>query len=124
MPIGPKIEATAQITRAVRGLEAAIDKLQEAYHTADFDEQGELLELITELGERLDVNRIFLAHLKASEVTVEPPDAGAYAKLDAALAELQDLEVQTAGVVRVIEVTTAMAETVKETRNEVSTRAT
>ena len=124
MPIAPKIEATAQITRAVRGLEVAIDKLQESYQIADFDEQGELLELITELGERLDVNRIFLAHLKASEVTVEPPGAGAYAKLDAALAELQELEVQTAGVVRVIEVTAALAETVKETRNEVSTRAT
>ena len=124
MAIATKTEAIAQITRAVRGLEVAIDKLQEAYRFADFSERGKLLELITELGERLDVNRIFLAHLKAAEVTVAKPTADAYKKLDAALAKLQDLEVQTASVGRVINVATAFAKTVKQTRREVSTRAT
>ncbi len=124
MTIAAKTEAIAQITRAVRGLEIAIDKLQEAYLLADFSEQGELLELITELGERLDVNRIFLAHLKAAEVTVAKPTAEAYKKLDAALAKLQKLEVQTASVNRVINLATAFAKTIKQTRKEVSKRAT
>ena len=60
MPTQAKTNAIAQITRAVNGLEAAVAKLQEAYNTASFSEQGQLLQLITELGERLDVNRTFL----------------------------------------------------------------
>lgn len=124
MPHAAKPEAIGQITRAVRGLEIAIDKLQEAYLTASFSEQGQLLELIAELGERLDVNRIFLAHLKASEVTVKKPEADAYKRLDKALAKLQKLEVETAGVKRTLNVATALAKTVKATRKEVSSRAT
>ena len=124
MPLNPKTEATAQFTRAVRGLEIAIDKLQEAYLFADFSEQGDLLELITELGERLDANRIFLAHLKAAEVKVKKPTADAYKKLDAALAVLQQQEVETAATKKVIRVTLALAGTIKSTRNEVSSRTT
>lgn len=118
-----KTEAIGQITRAIRGIEVAIDKLQEAYMLATFSEQGELLEIITELGERLDVNRVFLAHLKPAEVTVKKPTTDAYKKLDAALARMQVLEVQTAGVSRVVNVATALARTVKATRKEVSSRA-
>ena len=118
-----KNDAIGQMTRAVRGLDAAIDKLQEAYVLASFSDQGDLLELITELGERLDVNRIFLAHLRASEVTVKPPAKNAYKSLDAALAKLQKLDVQTSAVARVIAVASALASTVKKTRKEVSTRA-
>lgn len=119
-----KTEAIGQMTRVVRGIDIAIDKLQEAYMLATFSEQGELLELITELGERLDVNRIFLAHLKAAEVTVKKPTPDAYKRLDAVLAKLQDLDVQTAGLSRVLNVATALAKTVKTTRREVSSRAT
>jgi hypothetical protein len=124
MPEKAKTEAIAQITLAVRGLEVAIDKLQEAYAFATFSEQGELLELITELGERLDVNRVFLAHIKASEVTVKTPAADAYAKLDKALAKLHALEVQSAAVSRVLNVAAALGRAAKSTRKEVSTRAT
>lgn len=119
-----KTEAIGQITRAIRGLEIAIDKLEEAYLSANFSEQGQILQLITELGERLDVNRIFLAHLKAGEVTVQRPQPGAYDQLDAALAKLQELEVQTNSVGRVLRVAGAMARTVKRTRREVSQRST
>lgn len=119
-----KTGAIAQMTRAVRGLESAIDKLQEAYDKATFTEQGDLLQLITELGERLDVTRTFLAHLKTSEVTVTRPDAGAYDRLDRALAKLQELDVQTNAVSRVINVASAVARAIKSTRREVSGRAT
>jgi hypothetical protein len=124
MTLTAKTEAIAQITRAVRGLEIAIDKLEDAYRLATVSEKRKLLLSITELGERLDVNRIFLAHLKAAEVTVKKPDPGAYEKLDAALAKLQVLEVKTGATKKVIRVASALAGTIKRTRNEVSSRAT
>ena len=58
MTLTAKTEAVAQITRAVRGLEIAIDKLEEAYRLATVSEKRKLLLLITELGERLDVPRL------------------------------------------------------------------
>ncbi len=124
MPIDAKIEATAHLTRAVRGLEVALDKLLEAYHTADFSDQGDILELITELGERLDVNRIFVAHLKATETIVKKPSKDAYRKLDAALAKLQKLDLETDSLSKVLKIANALIRSVGNTREEVSSRTT
>ena len=119
-----KAEAIGQMTRAVNGLETAISALQAAYDRATFSEQGQLLEQIGDLGERLDVNRIFLAHLRAAEVTVKKASQDEYARLDRALARLQKMEVETASVGRVLSITAALASSVKQTRSKVSQRAT
>ena len=105
-------------------MEVALDKLDDAYRFATVADKRKLLESITELGERLVVNRIFLAHLKAAEVTVKKPKAEAYEKLDKALAKLQELEVKTGATKKVIRVVSALAGTIKKTRNEVSSRTT
>lgn len=119
-----KTEAIAHITRAVHGLDTAIKALQAVFSRATFSEQGELLEQITALGERLDVNRIFLAHLKTAEVTVSKASSDEFARLDRALARLQTLEVETASVSRVLSVAKALASSAKQTRKKVSSRAT
>ena len=119
-----KTEAIGQMTRALNGLETAISALQAAYLRATFSEQGKILERIGELGERLDVNRIFLAHLRAAEVTVKKATPGEYARLDSALARLQKMEVETASVGRVLAITAALASSVKQTRSKVSQRTT
>jgi len=124
MPELAKTEAIAQITRAIGGLQSAIATLQMAYGKATFAEQGEILQAITELGQRLDINKIFLAHLKTSEVTVRSPSAHAYARLDNALARLHAIDVATDSVRRILNVVGALATTVKSTRREVSSRAT
>ena len=119
-----KIEAIAHITRAVSGLELAIENLQMVFSRATFSEQGMLLEQITALGERLDVNRIFLAHLKTTEVTVTKANRDDFARLDRALARLQKLEVEGESVSRVLSVAKALASSVGQTRKNVSRRAT
>ena len=124
MPELAKTEAIAQITRAIAGLQGAITTLQLAYGRATFAEQGEILQAITELGQRLDINKIFLAHLKTSEVTVRNPPAAAYTRLDNALARLQAIDVASDSVRRILNVVGALATTVKSTRREVSSRAT
>jgi len=122
--IAAKTEAIGQMTRAVNGLETAIAALHAAYSRATFSEQGQLLERIGELGERLDVNRIFLAHLRAAEVTVKKATQGEYARLDRALTRLQKMEVETASVGRVLSITAALASSVKQIRSKVSRRTT
>lgn len=124
MPTQAKTDAIAHITRAVAGLETAIAILQDAYVMATFTERRELLRLITELAERLDINRIFLAHLKTIEVTVSRPSAGAYDRLDRALARLQRIDVATNSVIRIMNVAAALGRTVRSSRREVSRRAT
>jgi len=119
-----KTEAIAQITRVVLGLETAIEKLQLVWPRATFSEKGNLLEQITALGERLDVNRIFLAHLKAAEVTVTKASRDEFIRLDRALLRLQELEVETDSVSRVLSVVKSLASAAKLTRKKVSARAT
>jgi len=119
-----KIQAIGQMTRAVNGLETAIRELQKIYPMATVSEKSDLLEQITALGERLDINRIFLAHLKTSEVTVTKASRDEFVRLDRALARLQKLEVETNSVTRVLYVAKALASSVKQARKSVSKRAT
>ena len=119
-----KDEAIAHMVRAVRGLEKAIDKLDAAFDYALVSEQRQIFKLLTLLDERLEMARAFLRHLKAAEVVVSAPEPGVYQALQNALTKLQAVEVETSGVSRVINVATALANTVKRTRKEVSSRAT
>lgn len=119
-----KKESIAHITRSVNGLEMAIEELQKAFFRATFSEQGKLLVQITELGERLDVNRIFLAHLKTAEVVVKKASRDEFKRLDRALANLQKLEVESDSITRILSVAKSLAFAVKQTRKSVSKRAT
>ena len=118
-----KTEAIAQMTRAISGLAKAINVLDSAYDFALATEKRKLFRLLTELEERLEINRSFIRHLKASEVVVKKPSNDAYTKLDNALAKLHAIDVQTNGVKRVMTVVAALGSAVKATRAEVSSRA-
>ena len=118
-----KTEAIAQMTRAISGLAKAINVLDSAYDFALATEKRKLFRLLTELEERLEINRSFIRHLKASEVVVKKPSNDAYTKLDNALAKLHAIDVQTNGVKRVMRVVAALGSAVKAIKAEVSSRA-
>ena len=119
-----KQEAIEQMSRAVRSLKKAIDKLDDAFNSALASDQRKLFKVITALEERLEINRTFLRHLKAAEVVVKKPPAEAYDKLSAAITEMQKVEVETNGFTRLLSVAVALGKTIKTTRAEVSSRAT
>lgn len=119
-----KEEAIGQMSRAIRGLNAAIGKLDEAFPFALATQKRKLFKLITELEERLAMANIFIGHLRAAQVVVEPPTASSYQALEQALADLQAIEVTTGAVGKVIAVAAALGDAVAATRTEVSGRAT
>ena len=124
MPETFKTESIAQISRAVRGLERAIDKLDEAVAISSTTQKRQIFKLITQLEERLEVNRAFLRHIRAADVDVSRPPDDAYKRLDTALANLQELEVETNSLRRVMTTTAALVRAVSSTRTEVSSRST
>jgi anion-transporting ArsA/GET3 family ATPase len=119
-----KEEAIAQMSRAIRGLDAAIGKLDRAAALALATEKRKIFKLITELEERLGMARAFLRHLQTADVVVEPPKATSFKKLEKALANLQAIEVKTNAVAKLLAVAAALGDAVVGTRAEVSGRAT
>lgn len=119
-----KDEAIAQMSRAIRGLNAAIGKLDQAFPFAVTTQKRRLFALITELEERLVMAKTFHSHLKAAQVVVEPPTAASYRQLEQALTALQAIEVKTGAVARVLAAASALGDAVLATRTEVSERAT
>ena len=124
MPKADKEEAIAQMSRAIRGLNGAISKLDQAFAFAVTTQKRRLFKQITELEERLAMANIFIGHLRAADVVVEPPAAASYRALEQALADLQAVEVTTGAVGKVIAVAAALGDAVAATRTEVSGRAT
>lgn len=124
MALADKEEAIGQMSRAIRGLDAAIDKLDEAFPFALATQKRKLFRLITLLEERLVMARAFIRHLQAAEVVVDPPTATSYKALEQALADLHAVEVKTGAVTRVLKVAAALGDAVVTTRTEVSERAT
>jgi hypothetical protein len=119
-----KEQAIAQMSRAIRGLDAAIGKLDRAVTLALATEKRRIFRLITELEERLGMARAFIRHLQAADVVVEPPKATSFRALEKALADLQAIEVKTNAIARLLAVAAALGDAVVATRTEVSARAT
>jgi hypothetical protein len=119
-----KDEAIAQMARAIRGLNTAIGKLDQAFAFAVTTQKRRLFKVITELEERLVTAKTFLAHLKAAEVVVKPPKPASYRQLEQALTALQAIEVNNNAVARVLAAASALGDAVLATRTEVSARAT
>jgi len=119
-----KEEAIGQMSRAIRGLDAAIDKLDKAFAFALVPEKRKIFKLMTALEERLVMARAFIRHLQAAQVVVDPPTPSSYQQLEQALTALQAIQVTTGAVTRVLAVASALGDAVLATRTEVSSRAT
>lgn len=119
-----KDEAIAQMARAIRGINNAIDKLDQAFPFALATQKRRIFKMITELEERLVTAKTFLSHLRAAQVVVDPPKATSYRQLERALTALQAIQVTTGAVTRVLAAASALGDAVLATRTEVSARAT
>ncbi len=118
-----KTEAIAQLQRAIRAIERAMQTLDEVYYQALVPEQRAIFKLSTKLNERLEAAEFFLRHIKAAEVTVKPPGTNSYKKLDKALVDLMAMQLETDSVKRILKVIGAVGDAVKSTREDVSARS-
>lgn len=124
MALKDKEEAIGQMSRAIRGLDTAIDKLDKALVFALVPEKRRIFKLLTALEERLVLARAFIRHLQAADVVVAPPKATSYRQLERALKALQAIQVANGAVARVLAAAAALGDAVLDTRTEVSGRAT
>jgi hypothetical protein len=117
-----KDEAIAQMSGAVSGLKAALEKLKKASASAPVPQKRKITALRAELNARLAEAETFVRHLQAANVTVEPPTATSYQALEKALADLQAIEVKTGAVAKVLKVAAAVGDATLATSTDVSER--
>lgn len=115
-------EAVDQLNRALRGVERAYDLLEDIYHQVAPAKRRRIFKKQSELNLRKKGLTSAIQDLEAAGLEVTVPSNESYQALDAALADLQKLEVETDGIKHAIEVAVAIGDAAKSTRKEVAGR--
>ncbi len=112
------------IEKGIKILKDTYDALKAKLNLTPLGEQGPLVEEMAAINKKIGSNETYLNHLKAADTEVSPPTAASYKALDKALEELENLKKSTDTVIKIIEISTAIAKYVKTNRDEVAGRET